>query len=318
MKLVSIDAPPSSRTGVLLGADVLDFALAGDVLPLANWVPLTMPALLAGGDEGLDLIRRLVDRIEDGRSHERSRLQRCGALKPIADIRLAPPVPRPGILLSHGRAYFSHLKEMQKTERPTVEEDPKAFMKNVNGIIGPDAPIILPRQCPSMVDFEGEFSIVFGAHCHNVVEADALATVAGYTLINDVSARDWVDNFTRTGDPDLNRMGKQLPTFCPMGPVIATRDEVPDPHDVNLTTTLNGKIMQSAHTSDLIWTIPARISYFSRWYPFRPGDILTTGSPAGVGFGCDPKVFMAAGDVVAVTVDRIGTLRNPVVAGAAA
>jgi acylpyruvate hydrolase len=313
MKLVSIDVRSSARTGIVLGTDVLDFSLAGDVLPLTNWIPASMPALLAGGDEGLDLIRRIIDQVEAGRCDERNRLQRCGALRPIEDVRLAPPVPRPGILLSHGRSYFSHLKEMQKTEKPTLEEDPKAFMKNVNSIIGPDAPIVLPRQCPNMVDFEGEFSVVFGAHCHNIDEADALTTVAGYTIINDVSARDWVDNFHRTGDPDLNRMGKQLPTFCPMGPVIATKDEVPDPHNVNLSTTLSGKLMQSAHTSDLIWTIPALISYFSRWYPFRPGDILTTGSPAGVGFGRNPKVFMAPGDVVAITIDGIGTLRNPIV-----
>jgi acylpyruvate hydrolase len=313
MKLVSIEAPPLNRTGVVIGFDVLDFALAVNVLPLANWVPLSMPALLAGGDEGLNVIRRIIDRIEESRTDERVRLQRCGALRPMADTRLAAPVPRPGILLSHGRAYFSHLKEMQKTEKPKVEEDPKAFIKNVNSIIGPDAAIKLPPQCANMVDFEGEFSIVFGANCHNVDETEALATVAGYTLINDVSARDWVDNFTETGDPDLNRMGKQLPTFCPMGPVIATKDEIPDPHDVNLTTSLNDKVMQSAHTSDLIWPVPELIAFFSRWYPFRPGDILTTGSPAGVGFGRNPKVFMAHGDVVTVTVDRIGSLRNPVV-----
>jgi acylpyruvate hydrolase len=314
MKLVSIDAPLSPRTGVLLGPDVLDFALAGDVVPLANWIPTAMPALLAGGSEGLDLIQRIVDQIEDSRSDARDRLQRCGALRPGADVRLAAPVPRPGVVLSHGRAYFSHLKEMQKTDKPAVEEDPKAFMKNVNSIVGPDSPIVLPPQCSSMVDFEGEFSVVFGANCHNVAESDALATVAGYTIINDVSARNWVDNFVRTGDPDLNRMGKQLPTFCPMGPVIATKDEVPDPHDVNLTTTLNGKVMQSAHTSDLIWKIPTLISYFSRWYPFRPGDILTTGSPAGVGFGREPKVFMGPGDEVAITVSGVGTLRNTIVA----
>lgn len=141
-----------------------------------------------------------------------------------------------------------------------------------------------------------------------------MEAVAGYTLINDVSARNWVENFIATGDADLNRMGKQLPGFCPMGPVIVTADEVADPHDVTLTTRLNDTVMQSAHTSDLIWRIPALIAYFSRWYPFRPGDILTTGSPAGVGYGRTPKIFMKPGDTIAVTVDRIGTLSNPIVA----
>lgn len=203
---------------------------------------------------------------------------------------------------------------MQRTEKPKITEEPKAFIKNVNCVVGPDTAIVLPPQCPDMVDFEGEFSIVFGVPCHNVSEAEAMATVAGYTIINDVSARDWVKSFTKTGDPDVNRMGKQLPTFCPMGPAIVTSDEIADPHDITLTTTLNGKVMQSAHTSDLIWTIPALISYFSRWYPFQPGDILTTGSPAGVGYGREPKVFMRPGDEVAITVTGVGTLRNKIVA----
>ena len=314
MKLVSIDVPPGASTGVMFGEEVLDFALATAVMPLAGWIPVSMTSLLAGGDEGLNLIRRLIDQLENS-GRDCDRLRRSGGLKPRHEVRLTAPVPRPGIVLSHGRAYLSHLKEMQKSERPKIEDDPKAFLKNVNSIIGPDAPIVLPPQCPEMVDFEGEFSIVFGAPCHNVSEADALTAVAGYTIINDVSARDWAENFIKTGDPDLNRMGKQLPTFCPMGPVIATRDEIPDPHAITLTTTLNGKVMQSAHTSDLIWTVPTLISYFSRWYPFQPGDILTTGSPAGVGFGRDPKVFMRPGDEVAVTVDGVGTLRNRIAAG---
>ena len=221
-------------------------------------------------------------------------------------------------MLSHGRAYFSHLKEMQKTDRPTPTKQPTAFMKNVNAIIGPGEPITLPPQCADMVDFEGEFSVVFGAPCHNVEESETLRMVAGYTIINDVSARNWVENFHTTGDPDLNRMGKQLPGFCPIGPVIVTKDEIADPHDLTLTTTLNGNVMQQAHTSDLIWKVSALIAYFSRWYPFRPGDILTTGSPAGVGYGRDPKVFMKPGDVVTVTVDGIGTLANPIVAARAA
>jgi 2-keto-4-pentenoate hydratase/2-oxohepta-3-ene-1,7-dioic acid hydratase in catechol pathway len=217
-------------------------------------------------------------------------------------------------VLSHGRAYYSHMKEMAKGATPKVAEEPRAFLKNINGITGPDWPIVLPRQFPDMVDFEGEFSIVFGKRCHNVDEGDAMQAVAGYTIINDVSARNWAAHFIKTGDPDLNRQGKQLPTFCPLGPVIATKDDVPDPHDVTMTTTLNGEVMQSAHTSDLIWKVSKLISYFARWYAFAPGDVLTTGSPAGVGFAREPKVFMKAGDVVAVTVDRVGTLRNPIVA----
>jgi 2-keto-4-pentenoate hydratase/2-oxohepta-3-ene-1,7-dioic acid hydratase in catechol pathway len=312
MKLVTIAVPPGGRAGVVVGDEVLDFALAGAVLPLAGWVPGAMPALLAAGGEGLDLIRGLVDRIAQGREEVGPRLRAAGALKPLAATALLAPVPRPGIVLSHGRAYRSHLKEMNAKG----EDEPHAFMKNVNAIIGPGAPIVLPPQCPSMVDLEGEFSVVFGAPCHNVTEDEAMARVAGYTLVNDVSARDWVENFQKTRDPDLNRMGKQLPSFCPMGPVIVTKDEIPDPHDVRMVTAINGNVMQDSHTSDLIWRISELIAFFARWYPFAPGDVLTTGSPAGVGYGRNPKVFLKPGDIVTVAVDRVGTLANPVRAAA--
>ncbi|HXQ53461.1 MAG TPA: fumarylacetoacetate hydrolase family protein [Stellaceae bacterium] len=310
MKLVTISVPPGGRPGVVVGDDVLDFALAAPVLPLAGWVPPAMPALLAAGSEGLDLVRRLVDRVASG--GVAARLKEAGALRPLASLALLAPVPRPGIVLSHGRAYKSHLKEMNSKG----EDEPHAFMKNVNAIIGPGAPIVLPPQCPAMVDLEGEFSVVFGAPCHNVSEAEAMNYVAGYTIINDVSARDWVESFQKTKDPDQNRMGKQLPTFCPMGPVIATKDEIADPNDVHMVTTLNGKVMQDSNTSDLIWNIPQLIAYYARWYRFMPGDVMTTGSPAGVGYGRNPKVFMQPGDVVTATVEPVGTLSNPVRAAA--
>jgi 2-keto-4-pentenoate hydratase/2-oxohepta-3-ene-1,7-dioic acid hydratase in catechol pathway len=315
VKLVTIDAPPTGRTGVLIGDDVLDFALAGAVVPLAGWVPTAMPALLAGGSEGIDLIRRIIDSVAAGREDSAARLRAAKALRPLVETALLAPVPRPGIVLSHGRAYWSHLKEMK---RANSEDDPHAFMKNVNAIIGPGAPIVLPPQCPGMVDLEGEFSVVFGKPCHNVTEEDAMDAVIGYTLVNDVSARDWVENFQKTADPDLNRMGKQLPGFCPMGPVIATKDEIPDPHDVHMVSAINGKVMQDAHTSDLIWKVSALIAFFARWYRFMPGDVLTTGSPAGVGYGRTPKIFLKAGDLVTVTVDQVGTLANPIRAAAAA
>ncbi|MGH7033454.1 MAG: fumarylacetoacetate hydrolase family protein, partial [Stellaceae bacterium] len=302
-----IEAWPGGRTGALIGAEVLDFALAAPSLPLANYVPSTMPALLAGGAEGLDVVRRVIDQA----AGQTARLRETGALKPLAELRLLAPVPRPGILLSHGRAYKSHLKEMNRTQ---PAENPSAFLKNINSIVGSGTPIRLPPQCADMVDQEAEFSIVFGAPCHKIKEDEAMACVAGYTMINDVSARNWVENFQKTGDPDLNRMGKQLPGFTPMGPVIATKDEIPDPHDVTVQSMINDRVMQDAHTSDLIWPIPFLIAFFARWYRFMPGDVLSTGSPAGVGYGRNPKVFLKPGDVISVSASGVGTLSNPIVA----
>lgn len=307
MKLVTIETWPQGRTGALIGDEVLDFALAAPVIPLAGYIPNAMPALLAGGADGLDVVRRVIDRADA----ETARLREVGALKPLAAVTLMAPVPRPGILLSHGRAYKSHLREMNRTQPP---ENPSAFLKNINSIVGTGTPIRLPPQFPDMVDQEAEFSIVFGAPCHNIKEDEAMKCVAGYTMINDVSARNWVENFQKTGDPDLNRMGKQLPGFTPMGPLIATKDEIPDPHDVTIKSMINDRVMQDAQTSDLIWTIPYLIAFFARWYAFKPGDVLSTGSPAGVGYGRNPKVFIQPGDVISVMASGVGTLKNPIVA----
>jgi 2-keto-4-pentenoate hydratase/2-oxohepta-3-ene-1,7-dioic acid hydratase in catechol pathway len=154
-----------------------------------------------------------------------------------------------------------------------------------------------------------------------VSEADAMDYVAGYTIANDVSARDWVGPVFAAEKPfdaisawDRNLLGKQLPTFCPCGPVITTKDEIVDPHDLQMTTRLNGEVMQSSKTDDLIFNLPQIISYFSKYYRFSPGDIVTTGSPPGVGAGRKPPVFMKPGDVVEVEIEGIGTLSNPIAA----
>lgn len=313
MKLITIDASSHFHTGAIVGAEALDFAFCGDEWAMANWIPMDMRALLAGGERALDLLRAFVASVSTD-ERRGQRLRRAGALKPLASTKLGPAVPRPGILLSHGRAYHDHLKEMRGADAKPAE-DPSGFLKNLNSITASGAPIRLPPHRASMVDFEGEFSIVFGSRCHNVREDRALEHVAGYTIINDVSARDWVEHFRRTGNPDLNRAGKQFPGFTPLGPCIVTRDEIPDPHALTLKTSLNGKLMQDAHTSNLIYRIPELIAYFSQWYCFEPGDILTTGSPSGVGFGRKPPVFMKPGDLVEIEVSGVGTLSNPIVAG---
>src|SRR5262249_21672648 len=152
----TVEAWPQGRTAALIGDQVLDFALAAAAIPIAGYIPTAMPALLAGGAEGLDLVRRVVDKASDAKASPREHLNASGEPKPLRQRKLMAPVQRPGIVLSHGRAYKSHLKEMNR-EKPA--ENPSAFMKNVNSIIGPGAPIRLPPQCPDMVDQESEFSI---------------------------------------------------------------------------------------------------------------------------------------------------------------
>jgi|TARA_B100001146_G_C15945906_1_gene333398 2-keto-4-pentenoate hydratase/2-oxohepta-3-ene-1,7-dioic acid hydratase in catechol pathway len=171
-----------------------------------------------------------------------------------------------------------------------------------------------------MIDFEGEFCFVFGKECHRVTEAEAMHYVAGYTIANDVSARDWIPDI-KAGEPpfgpihgwERNIMGKNLPGFTPCGPVIITKDEIDDPHDLHLQTRLNGEVMQDTKTDDLIFKLPEIISYYSQWYRFHPGDIVTTGSPSGVGVGRDPQVFMHAGDTVEIELEGVGILTNQLI-----
>ena len=173
MKLVTIDAYPNGRTGVLLGDDILDFGLAAAFVPLAAWVPASMPVLLAGGGAGLDVIRRVVEDVRGRAADEQHAMRAARALQAYDDRLLAAPV-LPRVLLAHGRAYRSHSAGMRPGEpAPEVDEPPSVFTKSVNSIIGPGAPIVLPAQCPDMVDLEVEFSVVFGADCYNVEEAAA-------------------------------------------------------------------------------------------------------------------------------------------------
>lgn len=316
MQLVTLAARKSA--GVIIGEEILDLVACHEAVAESRLLPPTLRGILEAGDAALDLLRRIVDGIGKSTSLA-DRLRESGALLGRADAKLAAPIGDPALILSCGLNYHEHLREMN-TPAPDM---PNAFTKNASQIIGPGAPIVLPASHPDMVDWEGEFSVVIGRPCHNVTAAESLDYVAGYTLINDVSARDWVAPiFQATGvmGPILawerNLLGKQFPTFCPMGPVLATRDEIRDPDDVQLSTLLNGQVMQSAHTSDLVFGVRKLIAYYSQFYLFRPGDVITTGSPSGVGYGRNPKVFMRAGDRIEVRATAIGVLANPVIAAA--
>jgi len=237
-------------------------------------------------------------------------------LLPASKARLLAPVPDTRLVLSCGMNYRKHLHEMGGT----VPDKPLAFSKSVHAIIGPDAPIVLPKSAPDMVDWEIEFSAVIGRPCHNVSRDEALDCVAGYTLINDVSARNWVARFGAMQGMaaiegwEQNLLGKHFPTFCPMGPALVTQDELPDPGAVQIELKLNGQVMQSACTDDLVFSVATLIAHYSQYHAFQPGDVITTGSPAGVGFGRNPSIFLKAGDVVTLSGQGLGEMRNPVVA----
>ena len=320
MKLLTLDTGGPGHPAVLIDEDTaLDLALAADTVARARLVPGSVRGILAAGDDGLDAVRRTVDAVGAMTDAGGDRLRERGVLRPFADAPLLPPVPDPNLILSEGLNYRRHLEEMSDTPPPPY---PTAFVKAASSLNGSGKPIPVPPQCPDMIDFEGEFTFVVGRRCHNVPVEDAMSFIGGYTICNDVSARDWVGEvfaaeakFGIIQAWERNIMGKQLPGFTPCGPVMVTADEIADPQDLQLTTTLNGEIVQSTKTDDLIYGVAEILSYFSQWYRFEPGDLFTTGSPAGVGFGRDPKLFMKAGDTIQVEVEGIGRLSNTLRSG---
>jgi len=314
MRLVSIDEGEHGACGALLAdGQILHLRRAARRDGIEAWLPGTMRELLAAGPDGLAVVAEVIARA--AHPGERARLRELGALLP-PHARLLAPVPRPGLVVAAGLAYRSHLAEMAGTPAPPY---PTAFMKSPHSIAAPGSAVDLPAAHAECVDYEGELAVVFGRRCHGVGRDEALDYVAGYTLANDMSARDWVRDVWSAKTPwearltwEVNLMGKQFDGFTPCGPALLTADEVPDLGALHLATRLNGRLMQSAPLSDLIFDLPATISHLSRWYTFEPGDMLLTGTPAGVGVGREPPVFMREGDVVEVEVERIGVLRNTI------
>jgi 2-keto-4-pentenoate hydratase/2-oxohepta-3-ene-1,7-dioic acid hydratase in catechol pathway len=192
-----------------------------------------------------------------------------------------------------------------------IPEYPVLFMKNPAAVADPGDPIVLPKVCvnPPQVDYEAELTVVIGKPARNVSAAKALDYVLGYTAGNDVSARWWQQH---AGASQWIR-GKSFDTFCPLGPELVTADEIPDPQNLQLRCILNNEVMQDGNTSDMIFSVAQLIEFLSEGTTLLPGTIILTGTPSGVGFVRQPPVFLKAGDVVSIEVERIGTLTNPVV-----
>jgi 2-keto-4-pentenoate hydratase/2-oxohepta-3-ene-1,7-dioic acid hydratase in catechol pathway len=211
------------------------------------------------------------------------------------------PAVQPSKILAIGRNYAEHAAE-GGSDAPKA---PLIFNKLPNALSAHQAPIILPA-ISEQVDFEAELAVVIGRRARRVSEADALDYVFGYTLINDVSARD-----LQFGDGQWTR-GKSLDTFAPLGPFITTRDEISDVHALKIEGRLNGEVMQSSNTGRMIFKVPLLVSYISQGITLEPGDVIATGTPDGVGVFRKPPVFLKAGDVFEVSIEGLGTLSNPV------
>ncbi len=219
-----------------------------------------------------------------------------------ASVEFGPPVPDPDKILCIGLNYADHASEagLAQTEVPIF------FGKYRNSLTGPTSPILLPRAS-NQIDYEGELAVIIGTRCKEVSEQEALQYVAGYTIMNDVSARDLQMQTSQF------MAGKALDTFAPMGPGIVLASALPNPQDLLLTTKVNGQEVQRASTANMIFSVAKVIAFLSTLMTLEPGDIIATGTPSGVGFKRTPPLFLHDGDSVEVEIEGIGRIRNPVV-----
>ena len=213
---------------------------------------------------------------------------------------------QPATLYCIGLNYRAHAAETGAK----LPESPVLFMKPDTSVTGPESPILLPAACRHgpEVDYEAELAVIIGKTARDVDTAHALDHVFGYTCANDVSARRWQKH---AGGGQWIR-GKSFDTFCPLGPVIVSADEIPDPQDLNIHAVLNGRTMQSSNTGDMIFPVAELIAFISQDTTLLPGTVILTGTPEGVGFARKPPVYLADGDTIEVTIEGIGTLSNPV------
>jgi len=219
----------------------------------------------------------------------------------LSDVKLLPPVTNPEKIICIGKNYAEHAEETGST----LPKEPLFFTKFNSSLSGANDPVILPR-ISSQVDYEAELAVIIGREGKNISYDNAFDHVAGYMVFDDVSARDWQ---FRTGQFTT---GKTFDTFGSCGPFLVTKDEVPDPHNLSIKLTLNDQVMQDSNTSKLIFNIPKCIEYLSQLFPLRPGDIISTGTPSGVGFARKPPVFMKDGDKVRIEIERVGVLESDI------
>ena len=282
MKLATFTHCGSTGIGVVEGDEVVDLTEAAPDLPRE------MTALFEAPPGALDRARRAV-------TETRTRI-------PLDDVHLEAPIRRPPKILAVGLNYADHVAEsgLKAPGHPSI------FNKQSTSVTGPYDPVHLPRASQAL-DYEGELGLVIGKRCRHVPRERAAEVIAGYLVVNDVSVRDW-----QFHTPTMT-MGKSFDTHCPTGPWIVTADEVGDPHCLGLRTWVDGELRQDSNTKELIFDCFAIIEYLSTAFTLEPGDLISTGTPAGVGIAMKPPRLLVAGDVVRIEIERIGQVENPVI-----
>lgn len=287
MRLVTYDFEGGWRAGIAIEDKVVDASSAARTAGITN----------------RDIIRMTPDKQAGLESAARKLANSAPAdeVQLIEDLRLGPPVPDPEKIICLGLNYRIHAEELGFK----LPEHPILFAKYRNSLNGPASPITLP-DLSQEIDYEGELAVVIGKRCRHVPAGEALDYVAGYMALNDISARDLQ---FRTGQW---LSGKALDTFAPCGPALVIA-EISDPQNLDIKTLINGQVMQQGNTRNMIFTVADSIAYISQLMTLEPGDIISTGTPEGVGFQRKPPIFLKPGDTVEVSIEKIGSLKNPVV-----
>ena len=315
MRLVTFAARGQTRLGVEAGEWIIDLNRAGklqaarggarDAAWAAALLPPSINEFLARGDEAMELAKDAADHLRSAFDDTRAvlRLQQDGVVWLRKEIRLLPPVPAPPKILCVGRNYAEHARE-GGSEPPEL---PIFFGRFPHSLLPPGEPFAIPAVS-EQVDFEGELAAVIGAGGSQIPESQALNHVSGYTIFNDISIRD----FQRRTSQWM--LGKNFDRSGALGPALVTREEVPNPQALTLTVDVSGERMQEAHTGAMIFSVAHLIAYVSQALTLEPGDLIATGTPSGVGFARKPPRWLQAGDVVRVSITRLGVLETPIVA----
>jgi len=282
MKLVTFSHHQQTRIGAVVADTVVDS------LGQAH-IPSDMISFLSAGSRAIEALQALID-------HDQS------TRLPLATVKLLAPVPRPGKYLAISLNYADHIAETGK-ERP---EYPSFFSKHSSCVIGCDAPIHRPKVSDKL-DYEGELAFVIGRRCRYVAVEDAAQVIAGFTIANDVSVRDW-----QVRSPTMV-LGKSFDTCGPLGPWLATPDEIGDPHNLTIKTWVDDELRQDSNTRHMLFNCYEMIAYLSQAMTLEPGDVISTGTPAGVGVKMTPRGYLKPGQTVRVAIEKIGALSNPVI-----
>jgi 2-keto-4-pentenoate hydratase/2-oxohepta-3-ene-1,7-dioic acid hydratase in catechol pathway len=310
MKLVSYKTKPTDgavHSGIVDGTNVYDISEWLLSLPIS--AQATTQNMLAGIVAPTGGIMRWLqsgaNAIETLSQHfDELKRQATTSIHQLSDIELYAPVPRPGKIIGVGRNYADHAAETGVSPF----EKPRIIFKMPSAIAAHDAPTPRPANVTKM-DFECELAVVMGGYAKNVSKAEALSFVAGYTVLNDVSARE----FQFDVSPAQTTFAKSMDGFSPMGPWLVTRDEIADPQNLEVYCWLNGIQMQHGHTKDMLFSVATLISYLSEYMTLEPGDVITTGTPAGIGAFRKPPVYLQPGDVLKLEVSGVGVMEHRIV-----